>query len=156
MLPQCYGKGVAKISKQFNHIQPAAWPSQPCDTWCPTPRWQQLFPPSGLAWPWTRTHCSQQPKVSAWWALSGLKPGHGKGAVQRSPKWWQILVCTVIHWLNTVLRTAKNRQPCVPWKEFENRFQGRLPKKKDQFFFIIWDSVFSQHKCFLGVFKWNV
>lgn len=43
-------------------------------------------------------------------SLSGLKPGHKEGAVQcQLNLWnlWQISVCILIHFLNTVLRTAK-------------------------------------------------
>jgi len=48
------------------------------------------------------------------WALPELKPLQ-----------WQIIVCVLIHWLNTVLQTAKKHTPLFSMliKELENNFQ---------------------------------
>ena len=57
----------------------------------------------------------QQPNATALLKLWELEPGHGEGAVQCQLKLQQIISCILIHWLNTVLWTAKNMQPCFPF-----------------------------------------
>lgn len=88
---------------------PNPWPTDcnvttPCSMLCPC----AARPHLGDA-PTTQ----HQPNFSALLTLSELKPQHREGAVHCQLNLWQIIYI-LIHWLNTVLWTAKNIQPCFP------------------------------------------
>lgn len=68
---------------------------------------------SSPAWPCVcshHTHHSQQPHNSVLSVLCRLQPGDV--AVQCQLKWWQIIICILIRWLNGVLERLKNVQLC--------------------------------------------
>ena len=82
-------------------------PAQPI-LWLPP-----LHATMALSWPHWAPIAQQQPNIGLLLMLSGLKPGHREGSAALCwLKWWQIVVCILIPWLNTVLWTVKNRQPC--------------------------------------------
>ena len=67
----------------------------------------------------------QWPHTGVQSVLHQLKPGHGEGAVQCYLKLWHIIACILIHWLNTVLWTARKISALLSIliMEFENRYQ---------------------------------
>jgi len=103
--------------------------------------------PHRVSWPSPRhTPIAQQQPNNQCEVGTGPKSGHGEGALQCLLKLWQIIVCILICWLNTVLGTAKKYAALLSIlvKEFKKRFQSC--QKNHQFFFLyiyIFDSICS-------------
>lgn len=98
----------------ISNTHPTCWmrpsPAHPAALPCPAPSWWQLCP---AMWPSPHhsTATKLQRAVGTIWAENG--PWGGQSAAVTQGK--QIILCVMIHWVNTVLLTEKNMQSCFPF-----------------------------------------
>jgi len=100
-----------------------------------------LFPKSVLV-----THPS--PPAPSQWCVMGTvctEPRAWRSTGQCWPQWWSIAVCTVMHWLNTVLWAVKNMNCALHSDRGIWEWVLRLLKKSSVFWYIC-TSIFSWHK----------
>ena len=117
------------------HVQPTARHSSHCSHLLPHTIMAVALPhPAGL-------DPQHQSNISVLLTPSGLKSAHG--AQCSASSLWQIIVCILIYWLNTVLWTAKIRSHAFCCDKGAWGQVPRLPKNH-HFFLFICDSIFSR------------